>query len=253
MKLAITGKGGVGKTTVTSLLAMAFTENGHRVLAIDADPNATLAACLGFPNPDTVEPINQMTELIEERTGVKPGGTGLLFKLNPKVDDLPARFAIEHGGIRLLRMGAIKTGGSGCYCPENAFLKTLVTHLLLSDQDVLLMDMEAGVEHLGRGTAQAVDRILIVTDPSRQGIQTAKRIAALAADIGITQIAVIGNKSRDGGDAEYITASMAPLPVIGILPLDEALRRAEREGCPPSPSDAEVRKQIKHILKSVIE
>lgn len=251
-KLAITGKGGVGKTTITSLLAMALLDKHRRVLVVDADPNATLAACLGFPDPDTIPPLNEMSELIEERTGVKPGSSGLIFKLNPRVDDIPDRFAVQHNGIRLLRMGSIKTGGTGCYCPENAFLKTLVTHLLLSDQDILLLDMEAGVEHLGRGTAQAVDWLLIAVEPSRQSMHTAKRIQSLAHDIGITNIGIVGNKCRDGSDTEFIMNAADPVPVLGTLPLDDHLRRSELDGHAPEPSLPEVGVQIEHIINQLI-
>src|SRR5450759_5876158 len=200
MKLAITGKGGVGKTTICALLAQALAKGGRRVLAVDADPNSTLAECLGFPDSDSIRPISEMNDLIEERTGVKPGTSGAIFKINPRVDDIPERFSILHNGIRLLRMGTLKIGGSGCYCPENAFLKNLITHLLLTDQDVMVIDMEAGIEHLGRATVQGVDWLLIVVEPSRQSTDTARRIRSMAGEIGLKRIAVVGNKCR--GDQE---------------------------------------------------
>lgn len=233
MKLAITGKGGVGKTTVCALLAQAFARDGHRVLAVDADPNSTLAACLGFPTPDSIAPLTEMSELIEERTGVKPGTSGAVFKLNPRVDDIPDRFSVQHNGIHLLRVGAIKNGGAGCYCPENAFLKSLVSHLLLAEQDVMIMDMEAGIEHLGRATVQGVDELLIVVEPSRQSIDTARRIRSLAGDIGLKRIGVVGNQCRSDQEIEFVRGAVDPLPLLGAIPYDEALRRAELEGRPP--------------------
>ena len=248
MKLAITGKGGVGKTTTTGLLARAFAEDGRRVLAVDADPNATLAATLGFPEPDSITPLNEMYELIEERTGVRPGTPGAVYKLNPRVDDIPQRFAVEHEGIRLLRMGAIKRGGAGCYCPENAFLKSLVSHLLLGRQDTLILDMEAGVEHLGRGTVQAVDRLLIVVIPSRQSVATAKRIRELARDIGLTQVSVVSNMCRTVAEAELLTEALSPLPVLGAIPYDEQLRIAEMEGRPATTTQPAVRDAIRGIV-----
>ncbi|OPZ88297.1 MAG: Septum site-determining protein MinD [bacterium ADurb.Bin429] len=251
MKLAITGKGGVGKTTTCALLATAFAKSGHRVLAVDADPNATLASCLAFPDPERITPINEMTDLIEERTGVKPGSSGAVFKLNPRVDDLPDRFAVEHNGIRLLRMGAIKNGGAGCYCPENAFLKNLVTHLFLARRDVLIMDMEAGVEHLGRGTVRAVDWLVVVVEPSRQSTETAKRIELLAHDIGLTRIGVIGNKCRDAAERAFIQAAVAPLPLLGVLPYDDALREAEMAGRPPQATRPEVEREISAIIQQL--
>lgn len=248
MKAAVTGKGGVGKTTICALLAKAFAETGRRVLAVDADPNATLAACLGFPSPDTITPLSEMTELIEERTGVKPGTSGAIFKLNPRVDDIPERFSVERDGIRLLRMGAIKSGGSGCYCPENAFLKSLVSHLLLAEQDVLIVDMEAGLEHLGRATAQGVDWLLIVVEPSRQSADTAMRIRSLAGEIGLTRIAVVGNKCQGDQEIEFIRGAVDPLPLVGALPYDEALRRAELERRPPMAGIPAVDDGIRHII-----
>lgn len=252
MKLAITGKGGVGKTTVCALLAKAFIAAGHRVLAVDADPNATLASCLGFPNPDSIIPIKEMADLIEERTGVRPGAPGAIFKLNPRVDDIPERYAVTHDGISLLRMGAIKLGGSGCYCPENAFLQTLVSHLFLGEQDVLIMDMEAGVEHFGRGTARGVDWLLIVAEPTRQSMETAGRIRSLAADLGIARVGVIGNKCQDEQEYALLARGVAPLPLLGVLPYDGALRRAEQEGRPPETSRPDVDREIAGIMKQLV-
>ncbi len=253
MKIAVTGKGGVGKTTTCALLARAFADRGQRVLAVDADPNATLAFCLGFPDPEGIPPINEMSELIEERTGVKPGTPGAIFKLNPRVDDIPSRFAVPHDGISLLRMGAIKNGGAGCYCPENAFLKSLVSHLFLSERDVLIMDMEAGVEHFGRGTARGVDWLLIVVEPSRQSLETARRIRELAGDIGLTHIGVIGNKCRNANEKAYIQQGIAPLPLLGVLPFDDALRLAEQTGRPPETSQPGVADELAAILQYLHE
>ncbi len=154
MKLAVSGKGGVGKTLLVSLLSKIFTESGYSVLAIDADPNTNLAATLGFPEPEKITPISEMKDLIEERTGVQPGKTAPFFKLNPKVDDIPEKYALERNGIKLMVMGRMKKGGAGCYCPENALLQALVTHLLLASDEVVILDMEAGIEHLGRATAK---------------------------------------------------------------------------------------------------
>ena len=253
MKLAITGKGGVGKTTVCALLAQAFATSGRRVLAVDADPNSTLAACLGFPDPDSIAPLSEMSELIEERTGVKPGTSGAIFKLNPRVDDIPDRFCVQHNGIRLLRMGIIKSGGAGCYCPENAFLKSLISHLLLADQDVMIMDMEAGIEHLGRATVEGVDWLLIVVEPTRQSIETARRIRSLASDIGLTRIGVIGNQCRGENEIEFVRSSLNPLPLLGAIPYDEALRRAELEGRAPKADLATVDEGIAHIIAHLWE
>lgn len=252
MKVAITGKGGVGKTTVSALLAQAFSRAGRRVLAVDADPNSTLAACLGFPNPDKITPLSEMVDLIEERTGVKPGTQGAVFKLNPRVDDIPSQFAVEHDGISLLRMGAIKNGGAGCFCPENAFLRNLLLHLFLADRDVLIVDMEAGLEHLGRATVAGVDWLVVVVEPSRQSTETAKRIELLAGQIGITRIGVIGNKCRGDAEKEFIQQAIGSLPLLGVIPYDDDLRRAELEGRPPKPGLSSVNDEIGAIVASLV-
>lgn len=218
-KVAITGKGGVGKTTLAALLAHIYTEAGHAVIAIDADPAASLAYALGMPEELAVEvaPIAEMEDLIYERTGAKPGTTGGFFKLNPRVDDIPDRFSVLYRGIRLLQLGTISTGGSGCICPESALLKTLVTHLILYRDEVMILDMEAGVEHLGRATAGAVDAFLIVVEPGRRSLGTAQTIQHLAADIGVTRCYAVGNKVRDESDRDYIRRNLPDLSVIGFL------------------------------------
>jgi CO dehydrogenase maturation factor len=218
-KIAITGKGGVGKTTLAALLAHIYAEAGNSVIAIDADPAASLAYALGMPEDLTaqVKPIAEMEELIYERTGAKPGTTGGFFKLNPRVDDIPDRFSVLHRGIRLLQLGTISTGGSGCICPESAVLKTLVTHIILYRDEVMILDMEAGVEHLGRATAGAVDAFLIVVEPGRRSLGTAQTIQHLAADIGVTRCYLVGNKVRDQADRDYIQSNLPDLPVVGFL------------------------------------
>ena len=190
MKIAISGKGGVGKTTLTALLAQVYADAGRDVLAVDADPSPCLAGALGFPAElrARLRPIVEMSDLIEERTGAKPGTVGGFFTLNPRVDDLPERFSAKHRGVRLLEMGAVEIGGSGCICPEGAMLKTLMTHLLFRKDDVLMLDMYAGVEHLGRATVDFVDAMIIVVEPTRRSIGTAAQIKKLAADIGLKRL-----------------------------------------------------------------
>ena len=182
MKIAVSGKGGVGKTILASFLTKIFAESGYSVLAIDADPDTNLAATLGFPNSDKITPISEMDALIEERTGAPPGQATTYFRLNPKVDDLPEKYSLKRDGIRLMVMGRAKKGGSGCYCPENALLQALLVHLLVSRNEVVILDMEAGIEHLGRATAKAVDKLIVVIEPSRRSIETAYRINKLAQD-----------------------------------------------------------------------
>jgi CO dehydrogenase maturation factor len=234
MKLAITGKGGVGKTTLTALLAQAFADAGRQVLAADADPSPCLAGALGFP-PELraqLRPIAEMDALIEERTGAKPGTIGGFFTLNPRVDDIPERFSVVHRGVHLLEMGSVDLGGSGCICPESAMLKTLFTHLLFRKDDVLLLDMYAGVEHLGRATVDFVDAMLVVVEPTRRSLGTAAQIKKLANDIGLQRLYLVGNKVRNEEEAKFLETETPDLPLLGYLPADLKVQEADRLGIP---------------------
>ncbi|UCC52197.1 MAG: AAA family ATPase [Anaerolineaceae bacterium] len=232
MKLAISGKGGVGKTTLAALLAQVYADAGRDVLAVDADPSPCLAGALGFPDAlrAQLHPISEMDELIEERTGAKPGTVGGFFTLNPRVDDLPERYSVAHRGVRLLEMGSVDLGGSGCICPESAMLKTLFTHLLFRDEDVLIMDMYAGVEHLGRATVDFVDALIVVVEPTRRSLGTALQIKKLANDIGLERLWLVGNKVRNEDEAKFLHEESPGLPVLGMLPADLAVQEADRLG-----------------------
>ncbi len=233
MKLAISGKGGVGKTTFTALLAKAFSQRGFRVLAIDADPDANLAAALGYPNPEEIRPIAEMAELVEERTGAKAGTVGGVFRMNPKVDDLPEKLSGEVDGIRLMRMGTVKKGGAGCICPESTLLRALVQHLLIERKEVVLMDMEAGIEHLGRGTSSFVDRLLIVLEPGKRSVETAEKIRQLAEDIHLKKLAAVGNKVRKPEDEAFLRNHLQGVPLLGALPYRESIIQADMDARPP--------------------
>jgi len=232
MKIAITGKGGVGKTTLAALLAQAYADMGRQVLAVDADPSPCLAGALGFPDllRADLRPIAEMDDLIYERTGARPGTVGGFFTINPRVDDIPERFSVSNRGVRLLEMGAVDIGGSGCICPESAMLKTLFTHLLFRKDDVLVLDMYAGVEHLGRATVDFVDAMIVVVEPTRRSLGTAAQIKKLAEDIGLTRLWLVGNKVRDDEEATFLQAETPGLPVLGLLPADLAVQEADRLG-----------------------
>jgi len=232
MKIAISGKGGVGKTTLAALLAQVYADKGRDVLAVDADPSPCLAGALGFPDElrEELHPVSEMDELIEERTGAKPGTVGGFFTLNPRVDDIPDRFSVSHRGVRMLEMGAVDIGGSGCICPESAMLKTLFTHLLFRKDDILILDMYAGVEHLGRATVDFVDVMLVVVEPTRRSLGTAAQIKKLANDIGLTRLWLVGNKVRDEQEARFLEDGTPGLPVLGYLPADLAVQEADRLG-----------------------
>ncbi len=232
-KIAITGKGGVGKTTLAALMAYIYADAGQKVIAIDADPAASLAYALGMPEElaAQITPIAEMEELIYERTGAKPGTSGGFFTLNPRVDDIPDRFSVTHRGIRLLQLGTISSGGSGCICPESAILKALVTYAILYRDEVMILDMEAGLEHLGRATAKAVDAFLIVVEPGRRSLGTAQNIQQLATDIGVTNCYVVGNKVRDEADKDYIRHNLpSNLSVIGFMSVNSKAVEADMRG-----------------------
>ncbi|MDZ4230666.1 MAG: carbon monoxide dehydrogenase accessory protein CooC [Dehalococcoidales bacterium] len=227
MKIAISGKGGVGKTLLATLLAKIFADSGYSVLAIDADPDSNLAANLGFPHSEEITPISEMEELIEERTGARPGQSAPYYKLNPRVDDLPDKYSAKLDGIRLMVMGRLKRGGTGCYCPEGTLLQALMAHLLIARDEVVIMDMEAGVEHLGRATAKAVDRLIVVVEPGRRSIETALRIAELARDIGLQNIGAVGNKIHSPSEKEFIISNLPGFQFLGFIPYDQALVEAD--------------------------
>ncbi len=252
MKIAITGKGGVGKTLLASLLSRVFAESGYSVIAIDADPDANLAATLGFPNPETITPISEMSALIEERTGARPGQAASYFRLNPKVDDLPEKYSLKYSGIRLMVMGRIKKGGSGCYCPENALLRALVIHLLLARDEVVILDMEAGIEHLGRATAKAVDKLIVVVEPGRRSVETAYKIDKLAQDIGLQNIAVVGNKIRSQLEKEFLISSLSNFEFLGFIPYDQAIVEADLANLPLLDSSQRVITEVRNIFKALL-
>lgn len=234
MKIAITGKGGVGKTTLTALMAQVYADAGRQVLAVDADPSPCLAGALGFPEAlrAQLSPIAEMDALIEERTGAKPGTIGGFFTINPRVDDIPERFSVLHRGVRLLEMGSVDLGGSGCICPESAMLKTLFTHLLFRKDDVLLLDMYAGVEHLGRATVDFVDAMVVVVEPTRRSLGTAAQIKKLAEDIRLKRLYLVGNKVRNVEEEAFLINESPGLPVLGFLPADLGVQEADRLGVP---------------------
>ena len=231
-KLAITGKGGVGKTTLAALMAHLYSEEGLTVLAIDADPDANLASALGFPEElvDSIAPIAELGDLIAERTGAQPGTFGGMFKLNPRVDDIPERFAVSYRGVKLLVLGTVDKGGSGCICPESTLLRALMQHLVIRSSEVVIMDMEAGLEHLGRATAGSVDAFIVVVEPGRRSIQTARSVKRLAGDIGVERVYVVGNKVRNERDRSFVLDNLPGDEILGFLSYSPQAIEADLQG-----------------------
>jgi len=248
MKIAVSGKGGVGKTTLAAMMIRTLNDQGKHVLAIDADPDANLAAAVGIAGAEAIVPIPEMKDLIFERTEAKPGTVGGFFKLNPKVDDLPEALSARLGNIKLMRLGGVKKGGSGCICTESTLLRALITHIVLARDEVVVMDMEAGIEHLGRATASAVDKLVVVVEPGRRSIDTAEHIRELAGQIGLKQIAVVGNKVRGPKDEAFITKHLADFPILGFLPYNDALVEADLGGVSPYDTDSPAKAEVARIL-----
>ncbi len=254
MKIAITGKGGVGKTTIASILSYLFAKEGKRVIAVDADPDANLASAFGISKEEIrkIRSLSEMKDLIEERTGVKPGRMGGIFKLNPKVDDLPEELGYRLDGITLLTIGKVKAAGSGCYCPENVLLRTLLKHLILERNEVVIVDMEAGIEHLTRGTAEAVDAFIVVVEPGQRSIQTALTINNMATGLEVKNVFVVANKVRGDDDIIFIKDNLRDLNVIGSIKFNYAIMEADIKGEASFTHSPEIVEEVS-ILKNKIE
>jgi CO dehydrogenase maturation factor len=233
MKVAVTGKGGVGKTTLSSTLARLYADEGRTVLAADVDPDANLGLALGLTQEEVnaIVPVSKMKELVMERTAANASNT--FYKLNPQVSDLPDKLAKEINGVKLLVMGTVDTGGTGCVCPEHVMLKALISSLVFRKDDVVVMDMEAGLEHLGRGTASMMDRFIVVIEPGARSIQTYAKVKKLAADLGITKVDVVANKIRDAEDEAFIRQNIPPEALLGFMHYNAEVIDADRRGLSP--------------------
>jgi CO dehydrogenase maturation factor len=247
-KIAVAGKGGVGKTTVSAWIARVLASRGMRVIAIDADPVPSLASALGFDGADDIVPIGKMDQLISERTGAPIGSMGAMFRLNPTVEDLPERLSLENGGVRLLVMGTIEQAGSGCACPQSVFLKSLLRHLVLQHDDAVVLDMEAGVEHLGRATAMGVDVMFVVVEPGRRSVTAAKKIGELARQLGVKKVMAVANKVRNDMDRDAIVQALGPeIELAAVVAYDPTLVDSDLAGTAPAAFGAPVPDAIRTV------
>lgn len=251
MKVAITGKGGVGKTTLSSTLARLYADEGRTVLAADVDPDANLGLALGLSEAEVnaIVPISKMRKLVEERTGANEFNK--FFKLNPQVSDIPDKFSKDVHGVKLLVMGTVETGGSGCVCPEHVMLKAILSALVFRKDDVVVMDMEAGLEHLGRGTAGDMDQFIVVIEPGARSIQTYEKVKQLARDLGITKVQVVANKIRSEDDREFIRSRIPEEDLLGFLSYNPEVIDADRKGLSPYDCSPTVVAEIRAIKEKI--
>ena len=266
LKIAIGGKGGVGKTTVCAVWAQLFAEDGFDVLAIDADPNTNLASAFGIPSEQSPEPLIRMKQLIAERTGTEKDSVGAYFRLNPKVSDLPQKYWLEVGRLKLLVLGAITQAGAGCACPEGAFLKALLTHTILQRQELVLVDLAAGVEFMGRASVQGIDALVVVVEPGSRSIETAVNIARMAKELGIKEVAAIVNKITNAGQVDVIKSQLARRPVlrretqgranmtvIANIEYSPAVQEADLKGEPVFQSSVELVDELKEAKNALMD
>lgn len=247
LKIAIGGKGGVGKTTVCAVWARLFADDGFDVLAIDADPNTNLALAFGLSSKQNPHPLVQMKELIAERTGVNKDMVGAYFRLNPKVSDLPERYSIDVGRVKLLVLGGITQGGAGCACPEGAFLKAMLTHTILQREEIVLVDLAAGVEFLGRASIQNIDALVVVVEPGARSIETANTIARMGKQLGVKFVAAIANKITDAAQTQIIESQLV-VPLLAHIDYDAAIQEADLRGVSIFESNEELVKRLHEAM-----
>lgn len=251
MKIAVTGKGGVGKTTFAATLARLYAEEGKNVLAADVDPDANLGLALGFSDEELSQiiPITKMRKLVQERTGASEDNR--IYRINPKVDDIPDTYSKTKNGVKLLVLGTVDTAGSGCVCPEHVMLKRIINHLILRSNDVVIMDMEAGLEHLGRGTTEGMDQFVVVIEPGARSIQTYGNVKRLAEQLGVKQVRVVANKVRDKADEEFVRSKIPPEDLLGFIHYNPEIMDADRQGQSPYDVSRSATDEIRKIKEKI--
>ncbi|MBN1602331.1 MAG: hypothetical protein JW915_12030 [Chitinispirillaceae bacterium] len=253
MKLAVAGKGGAGKTMVASTLSYIFAQKGDAVYAIDADPNPTFGQALGFPESVlcTIQPVISLKELIRERTGAgdsREEAAGTYFRLNPRVDDIPDRYCGTHRAIRLLIMGATRGPGTGCACAENTVIKALVSHLVLRVGETVIMDMVAGTEHIGRGTASGVNALIVVVEPSNRSILAARSVLDFSKQIQGLCCRIVGNKIRSVDDKDFIRDAFPDYTVNNFISWNENVLKAENASVPVFDTCPDIVETLKELV-----
>ena len=237
------------KTSFAATLARIFAEEGRNVLAADADPDANLGLALGFPEEvvDSIIPISKMRKMIEERTGADKDNT--FYVLNPKVSDIPDKYGKLYNGVRLLLLGTVDTAGGGCVCPENVILKRIISNLVLHRKDVVILDMEAGLEHLARGTTSGMEQFIVVIEPGTRSIQTYRNVKRLALGLGVQQVRVVASKVRDEQDEIFIREKIPEEDFLGFIHYNPDILRADRMGLSPYDCSRELVQEVKEIIK----
>ncbi len=237
MKIAVSGKGGVGKTLIAGTIARLFANDGFKVLAIDNDSAMNLSYTLGIDkkNKEKIIPISELKSLIEQRTTVEGAGSGI-YNINPKVSDIPDKFKVQGpDGLELLVLGSIEEPASGCLCPENALIRTLLYNLFVKREEVIIVDFEAGLEHLGRGTAKGIDVMLVITEPSQKSLDLCQKIIKLSKKLGVINIYLVANKITDESQQEIINQKIRTweIPLYHSVPFDPEIGKADLHGNAP--------------------
>jgi len=256
VKIAVSGKGGVGKTTLARVMARILADEEKKVLAIDADMDANLASAIGVPAErlSALTPLAQKTSLVEERTAAKKGTFGGMFKLNPRVDDIPDDYSVNYRGVKLLVLGGVLSGGSGCFCPENVLLKSLISHLFVAREETVIVDMEAGLEHLSRGSSGYMDAFIVVVEPGLRSFGTARQIKRLANDLGVEHVFIVGNKIASDRDRGLIEDNMGKeFDILGHISLNSKVVEADRLGVSPYDLDETIKREVKTIINRLEE
>jgi len=237
MKIAVSGKGGVGKTLLAGTLSRLFAKDGFEVLAIDNDSAMNLSYTLGVNShiKKNIVPISEMKEMIDERTKVFGAGPGV-YNINPKVSDIPDKFKVSGpDGLQLLVLGSIEEPATGCLCPENALIRTLLYNLLVKRNEIIIVDFEAGLEHLGRGTAKGIDVMLVITEPSQKSLDLCHKIINLSKKLGVINIYLVANKIIDDSQINIINKRIKEwdVPLFHTIPFDSEIGKADLNGIAP--------------------